>query len=166
MRDLLGIASDCMAELDEIGIEYGDKISWEVNTRAKRRWGLCTHYPDGTYKISISSRLLQDDVEVYGAVNTIIHELLHTVKGCNNHGKEWQRMADKVNRAYGYNIKRCSSAEEKGVPDIEVMPNAVKHKFVCEGCGQVITRTKESKFTKNYQNYHCGRCKGKFTKVF
>lgn len=166
MKNLNELANVCMQELDNIGIEYGNVVSWEVNTRAKQRWGQCRHLGGNCHSINISSRLLQDDVADEGAKNTIIHELLHTVKGCNNHGTEWQRMADKVNKAYGYNIKRCSSADEKGVPDIEVIPNAVKHKFICEGCGQVIVRTKESKFTKNYQNYRCGRCKGNFTKVF
>ena len=166
MKDLKKMAQECMRELDAIGIEYGEVVSWEVNTRAKQRWGQCRHLGGNCHSINISSRLLQDDVSDDGAKNTIIHELLHTVKGCDNHGLNWQREAEKVNRAYGYNIKRCSSAEEKGVPETEATPRTVKHKFVCECCGQIITRTRESNFTKNYKDYRCGRCGGHFIKEF
>lgn len=166
MRDLIELANVCMLELDEIGIEYAEVIHWEVNTRAKKRWGLCTHNLNGSYTISISSRLLADDVAVDGAINTIIHELLHTVQGCMNHGENWKREANKVNRAYGYNIKRGSTAEEKGVEPIEDMPKAIKYQFKCKECGVIYNRTRASKFTKNWQNYRCGYCKGKFEKIF
>lgn len=166
MKDLIELANECMVELDDIGIQYAEVIHWEVNTRAKKRWGLCTYNPNGSYTISISSRLLADDVAVDGAINTIIHELLHTVKGCMNHGENWKREASKVNRAYGYNIKRCSSAEEKGVEPIENTPKAIKHQFKCKDCGQIINRIRESDFTKHYKDYRCGHCNGKFEKIF
>ena len=39
MLDLQEIALECMEELDAIGIEYGNVIEFEINTRAQRRWG-------------------------------------------------------------------------------------------------------------------------------
>ena len=39
MRDLTAYAIECMTELDNIGIEYGNIIEFTVNTRAKKRWG-------------------------------------------------------------------------------------------------------------------------------
>jgi predicted SprT family Zn-dependent metalloprotease len=166
MKKLNELAIECMAELDEIGIQYGNVVKWEINTRAKKRWGLCTRLPNGNYVISISNRLLEDNVAEQSAKDTIIHELLHTVKGCMNHKAEWKYQADKVNRAYGYNIKRCTSYEEKGIERPEATPREIKHKFVCKDCGKVYTRTKESKFTKNWQRYRCGVCGGEFTKEF
>lgn len=164
MKNLIELANECMAELDAIDIEYAKNIIWQVNTRAKRRWGLCKHNPDGTYTISISSRLLADNVDNDGAKNTIIHELLHSVKGCMNHKAEWKYQADKVNRAYGYNIKRCSSSEEKGVERIEI-PREIKYQFKCKECGKVYSRTRASRFTKNWERYRCGVCGGEFTKI-
>lgn len=166
MKNLMELAYECMAELDAIGIEYAEIIDWQVNTRAKKRWGLCRHCPDGTYIISISSRLLADNVSSDGAKNTIIHELLHSCRDGRGHGEGWKRLADRVNRAYGYNIKRCSSAEEKGVEPIENTPKEIKHKFICKDCGKVYCRTRESKFTKNWQRYRCGVCHGEFIKEF
>ena len=166
MKNLQMVANDCMTMLDNIGIEYGNVTKWEINTRAKRRWGQCRRLPNGNYEISISSRLLADNVADDGVKNTIIHELLHSVKGCMNHKTEWKYQAEKVNRAYGYNIKRCSNSEEKGVESLEVSPKEIKHKFVCKDCGKVYTRTRESNFTKNWKNYRCGVCNGEFTKEF
>lgn len=167
MKNFMAIVEECMCELEMLGIEYGKIKNWEINTRAKNRWGLCKHNPDGTHTISISSRLLADNVADDGAKNTIIHELLHTVKGTKGHGAEWKRLAEIVNSAYGYNIKRCSTSAEKGVEPIEeTRPQAIKHRFVCKECGKVYNRMRESKFTKNWERYRCGVCGGKFDKVF
>ena len=165
MKNLKELAIECMAELDAIGIKYGNIVEWQINTRAKKRWGQCHKNPDGTYIISISHRLLADNVENDGAKNTIIHELLHSVKGCMNHKEEWKYQAEKVNRAYGYNIKRCSSSEEKGVEGLESIPQAIKYQFKCKDCGKVYSRTRASKFTNNWQRYRCGVCGGDFIKI-
>ncbi len=39
MRDLQVVTKECMKELDKIGIKYGNVVKFEVNTRAKSRWG-------------------------------------------------------------------------------------------------------------------------------
>lgn len=164
MRDLNKIAYECIDELNSIGIQHGKILRFEINTRAQKRWGQCRKTPYG-FTINISYRLLGDDVDIMALKNTIMHEILHTCNGCLNHGSEWKRQADRVNRAYGYNIKRCTSAEEKGLEMVQTT-KLIKHQFVCERCGQVIRRQKESNFTKNYQYYTCGICGGSFKKEF
>lgn len=166
MRDLQIIAAQCMRELDVLGIKYGEVISFEINTRAKKRWGQCKRIYGNKYSINISYRLLEDDTPMVSLKNTIIHELLHTCKDCMNHGENWKRQADKVNRAYGYGIKRCNSAEEKGVKELPEESKKIKHRFVCKGCGQTIDRMRESRFTKYHTYYRCGRCGSDFEKLF
>ena len=142
------------------------KLSVGKSTQEQRKGGdYAKKNSDGSYTISISSRLLADDVADYGAIDTIIHELLHTVKGCMNHKEPWKREADKVNRAYGYNIKRTATCEECGVEPIEDTPQEIKYQFKCKDCGKVYSRTRASRFTKNWQNYRCGVCGGEFTKT-
>lgn len=165
MKDLLKLARECMEKLDAINIEYAENVYFEVNTRAKNRWGLCKHNPDGSYTISISSRLLAENISDDGAINTIIHELLHTCKGGHGHKGEWKNLADKVNRAYNYNIKRCSSDNEKGVEPIENVSKEIKYQFKCKECGKIYNRVKASKFTKNWKNYRCSVCGGEFTRT-
>lgn len=165
MKDLMEIASECMVMLDDLGIEYGNVVDWSVNTRAKNRWGQCRKLPNGNFTINISSRLLEDDISFDSVADTVLHELIHTVDGCFNHGEQWQRIAHKVNVVYGYNIKRCSTADEKGVEEIYSAPKPIKHQFRCVCCGKVYSRTRDSKFTKNYENYRCGVCGGEFEKL-
>lgn len=164
MRNLDKVAKECMSELDAIGIKYGRVVSFEVNTRAKKRWGQCKKVPGG-FAINISASLLRDDTPIESLKNTVIHELLHTCKNAFNHKTEWKRLAAKVNRHYNYGIKRTSSSEEKGVEE-KAQPREIKHKFICKGCGMEVLRIRESNFTKNHERYACGKCGGKFEKVF
>lgn len=112
MRDVNVIAIECMRELENIGIKCGNVIKIDINTRAKKRWGQCRKIGNN-YIIEVNQILLREDTDIDGLKNTIIHELLHTCKGCMKHTGEWKQLAEKVNRYYGYNIKRCDSADEK-----------------------------------------------------
>ena len=115
MKDLKTLAAECEAELRSLNIQPGEINSWIVNTRAKNRWGQCKRYLPGLFNISISARLLQDSVSDQAAKNTIMHELLHTVKGCYGHKGKWKVLAMTVNRLLPqYTIKRTTSAEGKG----------------------------------------------------
>ena len=162
MRDLEIVASECIRELAAIGISCGNVLVFSVNTRAKKRWGMCKQVPNG-FEIEIAAVLLQDAVPLVSLKNTIIHELLHTCPDCGNHGPAWKRLADRVNRAYGYGIRRLSSAEEKGVAGVG--GGQVRYRFVCKDCGQVVERMRSSKFTRNYTRYRCGKCGGCFRKI-
>lgn len=164
MVDINEVVYNCCKKLDAIGIQYGKITSVTINTRAKKRWGQCKKV-GMCYEISISSMLIKDSVALVHLENTVIHEILHTCKGCMNHGATWKELASKVNRTYGYNIKRTNSFEEKGITP-PTTNYAIKHKFVCKGCGQVIVRQRESDFTKRYNLYKCGRCKSDFEKIF
>lgn len=159
------IVNECMDELDAIGIQYGYVNGVDVNTRARKRWGQCCK-KGKAYNLNISSVLLDDRVPINSLKSTVMHELLHTCDGAFNHGKTWQRLADKVNTKYGYNIKRCTDANEKGIGEFVNEINKPKYVFVCEDCGQEVKRFRESKFTKNYSLYRCGRCQGKFKRIY
>lgn len=110
MRDLYKVATECMYELDLLGIPYAEipKERWTVNTRAKSRLGQARKR-NGEYSINISADILHDKYPLEFLKNTVIHELLHTCKGCMNHGEKWKAYAEKVNAKYGYNIERCVS---------------------------------------------------------
>lgn len=170
MRNLNVVAIECMRELEIIGIKCGNVIKLEANTRAMKRWGQCTCLGGNNYAISINVILLRDDTNIDGLKNTIIHELLHTCPNCMKHTGEWKELAEKVNKYYGYNIKRVSSSDEKGVePEAKRLINAkkkeAKYKFQCCNCGIIVSRKRASDFTKNPNNYRCGKCGGKFKKI-
>lgn len=79
MKDLNTYVVQCKQDLNLLGIPYGNVHRWEINTRAKSRWGLCKYLKGGDFVISIAQMLLEDGVDEQALKDTIVHELLHTV---------------------------------------------------------------------------------------
>ena len=160
MKNLMKLANECIAELTAIGIPIRQVRNWKISARCKRTWGLCHSLGDGQFDITIAQMLLQDDVSDISVKNTIIHELLHTVDGCMNHGVKWHRLAARVNKQYPrYNIQSHTPANEKGVQI------AYRYLFRCTGCGATAGRHRKSRFVENYSKYYCRRCGGKFERI-
>lgn len=127
-----------------------------INRRAKSRWECCRrNRSDGTFKIEITELLL-DGKHNDSAINTMIHEILHTADGCKGHNNVWKHYANIIKNQYDIEIKTRSSAEEKGVT------RQVKAKYIikCEKCGQKIYRERQSKLIKHIDAYKCGICGG------
>ena len=108
--------------------------------------------------INISAFILSDDTKEDAVMETIIHEILHTCKGCMNHGREWKRLANIVYKKTGYKITTTSPREKFGLSEED--EDVAKYVFVCEKCGQVIRRNRMSKFVRHPEWYRCGKCGG------
>ena len=76
----------CRKLLKEEGISASDNIGeLTVNPRIRSRFGSCRKLADRSFRIELSSRILEGsdrDVET-----VLLHELLHTCPRCMNHGK-------------------------------------------------------------------------------
>lgn len=167
MKNLYRLLVECEQELKALGIEYGHIDSIEPNSRAQSRWGQCRRIssPYGVrYKININQKLLQDNVEDIHVKETILHELLHTCEGGMSHTGVWKANADKVNKAYGYKIKREDSYKDKGLeaPVKNVVP---KYILRCTKCGATINRQRMSDVVKHPEYYRCAKCHGKIERV-
>lgn len=175
MRDLQSVYWNCIGLMDEIGMDYGNITDVVVNTRAKRRWGQCkAKYvgrnvmgePVYTYTINISSILLDDKTPIESLQNTIIHEIIHTCPGCFSHGNEWKRRAAKVKRELGYDIKRCSDADEKGISEsITNVYRKPKYVVKCQKCGREVGRYKMCSIIEYPYHWRCGVCNGEFKRI-
>lgn len=155
MKDLMSLVAICKADLDGIGIKYGRVSNWTVNTRAKCRLGQCGKIAAGLFDINISEALLKEDVDDQITLNTIMHELLHTVPGCFTHKGKWKVYAEFVNKRFTqYNIKRVAKECEMGIV-VERKPPVYKYILRCTKCGQEIKRQKETKVVINYKRYRC-----------
>lgn len=78
---------------------------------------------------------------------------------CMNHGVQWKSLAEKVYKAYGYNIKRTSNATEKGVLEESIIKEGVnKYRIICLKCGKSAYRTRASAIISHPDCYrhHCG----------
>lgn len=127
----------------------------KINSRAKTRFGMCRKTPGKyDYEIELNSQLLKADKSK--AMNTMVHEILHSVKGCMNHGRLWTRNSEIMNEREGYDISRLSSYSKLGLE----RPKA-KYVIQCVDCDNQILRFKRSKVVTHINNYACGACSGK-----
>ena len=158
-KDYEKLQKECLEEVKAANIKPAKDITWKINYRAKRRWGMCTIKPFSKCIIEISSRLLEDDrITVKACKETIIHEILHSCRGCSKHTGKWLEYARRMNDLYGYDIKRVTTGEEKGVENYVPKEEPVKFRYVCKTCGQIIEKKRVCKFTKRYKSYICGIC--------
>lgn len=160
MKDFEALIKICLLEVTSVGITPGNIIEWKINRRSKKRWGQCTKKPNGDCIIQIAVQLLEDErVSEKACKETILHEILHSCPGCNGHTGKWKEYAQIVNAKYGYNIKRTTSGEEKGVENYcSAKQLQVKYMFCCRYCEHTITKKKKCKFTHYYKNYSCLNC--------
>ena len=86
-------------KLEELGLPLSREIDPQpvVNTRAKRRLGCCIRR-EGRFTIQVSQSILGDPQLLRA---TLVHELLHTCYGCQNHGKRWKAYAQTAGEALG-----------------------------------------------------------------
>ena len=118
--------------------------------RLTRSRGNCRRETDGFYTIHISSRLM-GHTELLR--ETLAHELLHTVKGCFDHGSRFQEAARKL-REYGYHIQSTYEPEAFEIRG--------RYQFQCSRCGVIVNRTRRSNFTEHPERYIHKGCGGHF----
>lgn len=172
--------NECMEELKSINLDFDEekigKIDISFTKRKTKRYGCCKQEePDKTtayrknrtiyYKqyhkhhIEISKWLmdLNDDI----IKNTIMHELIHCLPNCNNHGKYFKYYAQIINKQLGYNISRLGNKQEdyrKSNLEFKFDKPSYKYKVICEKCGLIYYR---QRLVKNFiKKYRCGKCSG------
>jgi predicted SprT family Zn-dependent metalloprotease len=137
--------------LNDLNVPYSKHINFDY-FKSKRSWGVCETLPHNKFQIKVSERLIQShkDKEV---MDTIIHELLHTIPGGQCHTGNWKKYAEYVNSKTEFNIKRRTSEEEKG---FKPTPFTYKYKLVCNNCGATSYYRKETRLIKNSgAGYRC-----------
>ena len=166
MRNLESYGKQCIENLNAIGIYPHDIANFDINSRAKNRWGQASKRY-GLYSISINAVLLQENIPEASLLDTLYHELLHCVDGCFNHGAKWKELAELVNDCYNINISTTSTAEEK-LGDYANIYRKEKEKptkrFIvkCVDCGQETVRIgyRAPKWYAHPEDFQCAKCKG------
>ena len=173
---------ECKGELQSIGIDLEDKkigkIDIHLSKRNNKRYGCCKQenpvYTTKRIEIRGHKKTIRYDnhhIEISPWVmllekniikNTIMHEMIHCLPYCNNHGVEFKRYAHEINKKLGYTISRVGNKEEDfKKSNISFKQKETYHyKILCEKCKQTFYRKRISKeFTRKYR---CGTCGGKF----
>ena len=174
---------ECINELNKIGIDILDekqygKIDISISKRNNKRYGCCKQEnPDKNYKVIIKNgrrkiiryeKFDKHHIEISKWVmeledniikNTIMHELIHCIPYCNNHGTEFKKYANLINNNYGYDISRVGNKRkdfEKSNIDYSEKEN-YNYRIICTGCGQEFYRKRLSKsFTRKFRCAKCG----------
>ena len=171
---------ECIEELKKLNIDMEDKmvvgdIDISISKRATKRYGCCkqenpdvrTKYREGkkikyrkynSHHIEISKWVMNLNDEIIK--NTIIHELLHCLPDCNNHGKVFNYYSKIINQNLGYNISRVGNkVEDLKKSNIPFEEEYYKYKIRCTKCNHIYYR---KRLAKNFfKKYYCGICKGK-----
>lgn len=177
---------ECVNELNKIGIDilnekqYG-KIEISISKRNNKRYGCCKQEePDKNYRIITKmgrrkvvkyERFNKHHIEISKWVmelednvikNTIMHELIHCMPYCNNHGTEFKKYANMINIHYNYDVSRVGD-KKKDFEKSNIEYNEIKnynYKIVCKGCKQEFYR---QRLSKNFvRKYRCARCGSSF----
>ena len=176
---------ECIQELEKIGIDINNKdigkIEINISKRNNKRYGACKQEePDikskyiekigrrkivkywkyNKHVIEISKWVMELDEKIIK--NTIMHELIHCMPYCNNHGAEFKRYANYINNKLGYDISRVGNKEQDyKKSNLEYKEEKqLKYKIECQKCGYTFYRQRQNKnFTRKYR---CGKCGGRF----
>lgn len=154
-HELENAVQKSLAICEDLQIPFSDKISSiRVNNRIRAKWGYCRRIrnPQGedSFEISISGRLLQNDVKPKKQMSVILHEILHTCPGCFNHGKEWNAYRKQIKKEK--HIKIYVTASSK---DMKVEP----HYYI--KCRKCKTKLWYIMRPTHYQNLRCITCGSK-----
>lgn len=104
---------------------------------------------------SLFNLISDEDLRIHRLNECMIHELIHTIPGCNNHGRKFKQLASRINLKYPkYNIQTQTGVENYG---ITIAEQPKKYKIVCSHCGKTYYYTKKPKYSIN--EYQCSICK-------
>ena len=183
---LIRLYNECLNELKSIGIDMiGNKKIGEINIclakRKAKRYGCCKqskpvitcyHIEYRNHRrVKVYDAFLKHDIEISKWVldlnddiikNTIMHELIHCLPYCNNHGKEFKYYANFINERLGYQIQRLGNREQdykESNLDFDSEEIKYNYKIRCKNCGIIFYR---QRLKKNFvRDYRCGKCNGK-----
>jgi predicted SprT family Zn-dependent metalloprotease len=159
-QELKAFTNQLARELISIGIPISTSIEdIIINTRAKSRFGACKAKKNKLgikkFTIEISEEVLECETKDLAAI--IIHELLHTCKGCFNHGNKWKLYCEQVEQKLGYKITRTTKYEDLGL-ERPKEKEEIKYLVKCSGCGAEFPRKRMCNLVKTPERYRCGKC--------
>lgn len=166
MEDFKYCYKQLCAIYPEIEANHYDLI---FNYTALKRFGYCLRKKQGNYEIQINYHFARicDKEKIR---NTIMHELIHSLKDCMCHTGKWHVVCNRINHEYGYDLTRTSYYPEYTNFRNKVKPTtrlSKKYLITCVHCGHTWNYSKQSKLIKELMNvpnstrYSCPYCKHK-----
>ena len=124
--------------------------------------GQCRNHGNNRYTIYLSKNYADVSEEKY-VINTVMHELIHSLDNCMAHTGRWKQIANIVNNRYGYNITRVetdNATYSKYYREVSI--NRMKYEIICNSCGSSTKYQRKTKTVTNIANhigkYRCQNC--------
>lgn len=164
--EMLKLVHEAYKQAVDAGIPLNNKILTDIklNTRYSKRIACCkTFRRTGECRFEYSEMLTHAAPEK--VIEVWIHEWIHTLPDCKNHGEYFKHYADLANRKYGYKISRIGDLDYLGVSEESQLVNTNKkcqknYVIYCNTCkkkvGQVTAR---AGVAKNPERYKCQNCR-------
>jgi hypothetical protein len=126
MKNVQELYQEALEEIKSLGIKTGNIVELKINKHLKVNIGQYVNLSDFSdeilenendnkeelYNIEIAEFFINECESEKLIKQTLIHLILHTCEGCQNHGRKWKKLAEEMNDAYGYNITHFRTEEE------------------------------------------------------
>ena len=159
--DLDNLLAKAIQEVKEQGIKPGNIDPTLYVSNSAKELGRCTR-TGSNFEIRISKYIINNPEE--DLMPIIVHEVLHSVAGCMNHGVQWKKVADIMNKAKGYDISRLTSISAANLTT-EHQAVLTRYVVVCVDCGNKLYRQRKSKLINYPELYTCGVCGGELERI-
>ena len=164
MKDFYKLYKECIEELYRIGIYPKPFKQWREIDHSQGVWGYCCDLGNGAFGLELQKDLLNDGTDDAALKDTIIHELIHTLPGCFDHGSQWDEIAARVRAAYPAYLLLPAGGTNRYRIEYTERPVCTWH---CPNCGwSTADFSKRRKHRKTDPvAYQCPLCKGRLKRV-
>ena len=147
--------------LSKVVPEFKKPIIREIKVgKSRTHWATISKHGTGDFTLRVSNvyeSIADEDAAKQRLESTIIHEVIHTLPNCFNHGYYFKKWAARVNFNYPqYSIQRCTSMEDFG---IKRKQTDYKYKLTCS-CGKEFLYKKKRWWFDSLSGCTCPHCKG------
>lgn len=103
---------------------------------------------------ALFDKISDEKMRILRLEECMIHELIHTIPRCNNHGPNFKRIAQRINIKYPrYLIETQTATERYG---LESTPIKKKYEIHCKDCGKIYYYGKKPRY--DVSKYSCSKC--------
>lgn len=160
LADFEKMVEICKEQLVNIGYKgvLNKKYILVLNTKLKKVLGLCRYLHGWSeFSIELNEQFVNRTEDLSLVQNVVMHELIHTIRGCDRHTGRWLEIAKKVNDKYGYNISRIT---EGGINYDNYMKQigvgTAKYVIMCKVCNNSYWYHNKVEMIRRMQEYGCG----------
>lgn len=169
LEEFGNMVETCKKQLVKIGYKgvLKKKYILVLNNRLKKVLGLCRYLHGWSeFSIELNEEFANRAENLMLIQNVVMHELIHTIKGCDKHTGKWLEIAKRVNEEYGYHISReTESGTNYDNYTKEIGVGCTRYLILCKSCENTYWYHNKVKLVRQMEEeegtsskYVCGYC--------